>query len=230
MKNAIFITLILISFNGFCQNNNSLNNISISKILLPKDNNSTFTLTLSKSSGIYTYRYENIEISIIYYNKNNVYKLNDEPYTISHIKIFEQYNSGLINEMSGFAWNQNIRLNNYNGFKYGDSFIFSAHDFVYKQLRRMLYLSTNNFYIGIVIEPYSTDHQKEIFNAIYREAPQYFEKITMGEMRQEFITWDFKNKGAIKFGNDLLTGSNNSNTANLWYNKSEEIINKIYYR
>jgi len=218
--------------NDIYEDNSFLNNIIISEILLPKDDGYYFTLPLLKtrSSNTYEYIYQNIIINILYYYKGNIDY--SEPYAIpnvSYFKYFEDFHNGLITEIPNIVWHQNERLNVFNGFKYGDSFIFLAHEYSGMQLTRLLYLSTKNYYIRIRITT-NDNARMLLFDNIYLEAPQYF-KLYLDPYDGwiEIAVWENEDS-MLRFGNDLINGENNSYTANNWYFKSEEILNKIQYR
>jgi len=218
--------------NDIYEDNSFLNNIIISEILLPKDDGYYFTLPLLKtrSSNTYEYIYQNIIINILYYYKGNIDY--SEPYAIpnvSYFKYFEDFHNGLITEIPNIVWHQIERLNVFNGFKYGDSFIFLAHEYSSMQLTRLLYLSTKNYYIRIRITT-NDNARMLLFDNIYLEAPQYFELYSDPyDGGREIAVWENEDS-MLRFGNGLINGENNSYTANNWYLKSEEILNKIQYR
>jgi hypothetical protein len=234
MKYLIFVILILLNFTGFCQENNSLNNINISRILLPKEDGSSFIFKLSSAGKAqeFEYKYEGFDIFILYYNKHNFKDWDDiiDVTNIGYFKTFEQYNSGLIAEIPSISWFHNIRLNTLNGYKYADSFMFLTHEPSDMQLTRVLFLTTNNYYIKIMI---SKDFYREkarfiLFKNIYKETPQYFKIIKYFRTKEDTIVWD-DNNGKLRFADDLIAGKNKSKTANLWYQKTKKILNRIKY-
>jgi len=234
MKYTIFGILILLNFTGFCQENNSLNNINISKILLPKEDGNSFIFALSSSGDAqeFEYKYKDFDIFVLYYNKHNFNDWDDiiDVTNIGYFKTFERYNNGLIAEIPSVSWFHNIRLNTFNGYKYADSFMFLTHEPSDMQLTRVLFLTTNNYYIKIMISKdfYRENARMILFKNIYKETPQYFKIIKYFRIKEDIVVWDNDN-AQLRFAEDLITGKNNSSTANLWYMKTEEILNKIKY-
>jgi hypothetical protein len=232
MKDFIVVTLLLINLIGYCQDNTSLNNITISEIYLPKDDGTCTTLELSNTMGNYNYKFEDQEIYILYFYKNNTFY--DSPYSTFHdyFRLFEQYNSGIINEMPRIAPLQNTRFNIINNYKFVDAFIFLADEFINKQLTRIVYLMTNNYYIRIriTINLYNDMEREKLFEKIYEEVPQYFNLVSYESLfnGREIIIWD--KDGVIRFENDLLTGQNKSTIANTWFLETEKFLNNIQFK
>jgi hypothetical protein len=236
MRNILIFILLFITLACSGKDNNSLNNIIISKIILPKDDGNFITLKLSDNKGYFDYQFDDLEIYILYYNKDN--PTYDDAYdesNISYFQFFEQYNNRIIDEIPEIVWHHNIRFSVINGFKYVDSFMFAVHDFLDKQLTRLVYLSTKNYYIRIRITNnfYNAPEREILFDQIYQEVPQYFkifssEAIILG--RKDVVIWDFDNNGILRFSNDLINGQNKSKITNSWFVKSEEILNKIQYK
>jgi hypothetical protein len=234
MKNLISVLFLIIGFTTYCQENNPLNKITIKEISLPKDDGSQFIIKLTENKYNYEYNYRDLKIGVLYYKKGN-YIYDNPPYDNSNIKymqLFEQFNSKKIGEMPSLIWHQNIRFNNINNYKYADSFIFIAHDYTTKLLIRLLYLTTENYYIRIRITPGFTPNDIEyekIFQEIYQETPQYFRLDPVIKINgKEIIVWS--QADAIKFGNDLLAGIHGSKIVNLWFKGTEEILKMIQYK
>ena len=106
--------------------------------------------------------------------------------------------------MPYIVWHQNIRFSIINDYKYADAFIFLAHESTFKNLIRLSYFTTNNYYIKIRITPNLSGYYEleELFNKIYEETPQYFEFdpiITING--KKVLAWNIENPE--EFGNDL---------------------------
>jgi len=207
-------------------------NIKISEICLPKDDGTYMKLELTGNKGYYKYSYKNLMIDILYYEKkyNGPYDDVYDDVNINYMRLFEQYNNGEIVEMPEIIWHQNIRQNIINDNKYFDAFIFSAHEYTFKNLIRILYLILSDYYIRIRITPvFDNAYDREIlFENIYEETPQYFNfdpEITF--YGKKVLGWD-RDK-AINFGNDLLSGLHGSKIVNSWFNETEEILKMIQY-
>jgi hypothetical protein len=229
----IFLLLFL-TFNWLCYSQNlPLNNILISEISLPKDDNMYITIGLDAKNGSYRYRFKNQEVTMVYYNKNIDPEEFDSPLAEGNIRYFsliEGINSGEIEKIPRIAWLHNMRFNIINGIKYFDSFMFYADEATDKQLTRVLYFTTENYYIRIMIGiPYND--REELFSEIYGEVPQYFQIVyyesIIGRNGHEFIIWDNESNGKIECANDLLNGINRSRIINQWFRDTEEIVSRI---
>ena len=147
--------------------------------------------------------------------------------------------NGIIEEPQ-IVWHQNIRFNNINGVKFADTFIFLAHEFVDKSLIRNIYLTTNDYYIRLMITIHTdtsnlTENKimiENLFENIYNETPEYFEIFSDRgiDLGRPIIIWNRNTRGNIRFGDDLLSGQNQSETANSWFRKTEEVLNLMQFR
>jgi hypothetical protein len=232
MKNFIIIFLLIINILSCYQETEPLNSIVVTEISLPKDDNDHFIIKLTENKEYYEYNYKDLKIDILYYIKDN--HIYDDPYdniNIEYMQSFEQHNNGIINEMPEIVWHQNIRYNIINGYKYVDAFIFLAHESTFKNLIRILYFTTKDYYIRIRMTPiFDNDYELEIlFENIYKETPQYFifdPVITF--YGKKVLSWG--RDDALEFGNDLLSGIHGSKIVNIWFTRTEEILNKIQYK
>ena len=176
MKYYVSIFLAFLCFTGCCQENTSLNDFTISEIFIPKDDNNFITLELNKDIDYLDYIYKDFKILIFYYKKNGIFNENSvDEINIREMKLIEQYNNGEFEGKPNIGWLQNIRKNIINEKEYVDSFIFCSHEYTIKQLRRIVFITTNDFYIRIIITPNLSDiESEELFDEIYEETPQYF--------------------------------------------------------
>ena len=232
MKKLHLSFLIVVAGICYSQNVRALNDITILEILLPQENNTYITVKLNNDRGYYSYTFNNLDIGIFYNSRFS--DLPDGPGRnrfIEIIKLAENLNNGIIEEIPKIIWHQNSRLSTFNGIKCFDTFAFSEHVFTDKQLTRILYLTTDNYYIRISIRlSYSSVQYEKLFEKIYEEVPQYF-NLTSYESSfsvRGTIIWD--KDGVIRFGNDLLTGQNNSTIANSWFLETEKFLNNIQFK
>ena len=232
MKKYYLSFLMFVTGICYSQNVSPLNNITSSEIILPQENDTYITIALNKDMGYYSYTFNNLNISVVYTSRT--IDLLDKPYEKRYLEIMtiaENYNNGIIEEIPIISWHQNSRFSNFNGLKYFDTFSFSEHEFTDKQLTRILYITTNNHYIMIRISlPYTYAQRERLFDSIFEEVPQYFRIFSDKHINNPIIIWDFENKGNIKCGNDLINGKNESIIINTWFQKTNEIMNRIILR
>jgi len=231
---ALFLLLLLIVF-SCSQESNYLNNINISEIILPNDDNTYTILELTENDGNYQYRYMNNDITVIYYKRDGISKI-DEFYSklnIERIISFENLYNKNSEDFPYITWHQNIRFNSIANVQYVDSFIFLAHD--EKQLARILYTSTNNYLVMIRIAVPVPELMFDIYYDIYQDANNYFVPYDDPHNNENIkskniMMWDHENDGMQRFGDDLINGINESETAALWFANTEDFLERIKFR
>ena len=210
----------------------SMNKIDLKNINVIDDKNEENVNKIADNYGRLFYRYGMNLLSIEYFNKNAGFDVDDS--------IYQMYQRNVVNisllydiylyknirdNLPSFSSDTHIRENNMNGIKFIDSFYFSegiSYELGYSlALHRIIYISTNNYYIKINIQNIIIGRENHIMNQIISETPHYF---SLGEL---VTTWNKDNNGIEMFGNDLINGEHLSVTATNWYNETERILNGI---
>jgi hypothetical protein len=240
MKNMGFLFVLLLSITWDCLGADDListgmNKIDALEVVFREPNGSTGRIDLVNNEGTYRYEYGINIVTIDYWNKTAEF---DARYRYDNRYYPDEYMNmeiNLENRTSNFRsifFNQNITKNEMNDIVFIDSFCFSVFEAESIFLSRRIYLSTNNFNIRITIQG-----KRELINRIVEETPNYFKIRTAGgnndiEYNDEtkemgWPVWDYRNDATNRFGNDLLGGRHHSETVNIWYSETEEIMNGI---
>jgi hypothetical protein len=213
-------------FSGYLINQGELrpNNIGMNKIeavavILKEFNGNLVELKLNNDEGTYRYNYGINIVTINYWKKTAEfdarYQYDNRYYPDEYTQMENNIENG-INDFNSVFFNQNIAKNEINDIIFVDSFCFAVFEAESIFLSRRIYLSTGNYNIRITIQG-----QNELNNKIIEEVPNYFRIGTAG-----LPAWNSR-ESRISFGNDLIDGIHSSETANIWYLETEEIINGI---
>jgi len=237
IKNISLLFLCLITLFACSQESNFLNNINISEIILPGDDNTYTSLSLTEIYNNYQYRYRNNDVTIEIYKRDSISKI-DEFYSklnVERILSFENLHNKNSDDFPFIHSHQNIRFNNIANILYVDSFMFFFSD--EKYMARIMYTSTNNYLIMIRIAVPDPEKLFDVYYDIYQEAKDYFVPYenpppTDNEniKSKNIMMWDYDNNGMQRFGDDLINGINESETAVLWFADTENFLERIKFR
>jgi len=234
IKKIALLFLLLLTLLTCSPESSYLNNINISEIILPNDEGNNIELLLSNDYE-YRYRYKNNDITLLIYKKDGISEI-DEFYSklnIERIISFENLYNRNSEDFPYITWHQNMRFNNIADVQYVDSFIFFAHD--EKQLARLIYTSTSNYLIMIRIAAPVPELMYDVYFDIYQEVKDYFvpyEDPYSNEIikSKNIMMWDRENDGMLRFGDDLINGLNESETARLWFANTEDFLERILFK
>ena len=201
-----------------------MNNTNIKKILF-KNINLFEEIIIEGIKKDFTFIYKNNIVTITFYGKNNIF---DNPYDKHFMESIDGLENCIQDGNENFPiiyFNTNMRKNMKNDIIFIDSFVFSAWDNVDKWLRRIIYFSTNNYNVSIEIRLRDNNIQENIgiIKKIIEDDPQYFSS------NDDNIFWTNGNS-LIKFGENILNGTHQSEIVKSWYNDTEYILNGIYIK
>jgi hypothetical protein len=228
-------------FSGFLEEINksaenfSMNKINPSKLSVTNIDGESYCYDIDGNEGSFLVDYNMNKVYIKFWSKVATFDSDYEFENVYYSEKYQQMETSIYNGIDNFPshyFNQNRRKNTINSITFVDSFTFSAYEVEDQQLRRTIFFSTNNYNFEITL---LADNKDLIANMIY-EAPLYFKIRTFDEQNditsskdiEGNIIWDYLNNAAKKFGDDLLSGTNPSKTANDWYKETEDFISGLY--
>jgi hypothetical protein len=228
-------------FSGFLEEINespeniSMNRISPSKLSVTNIDGEAYIYDIDGKEGSFSFDYNMNKVYINFWSKLATFDSDYEFKNTYYPEEYQQMEISIYSEIDNFPshyFNQNRRKNTINGITFVDSFTFSAYEVEDQQLRRTIFFSTNDYDFEITL---LADDKDLIKNMIF-EAPLYFKirnfdeqnDITSSKDIEGNIIWDYLNKAAKKFGDNLISGTNPSKTATAWYKETEDFISGLY--
>lgn len=216
---------------------NPMNNIDIKFVVLTIiDGNNRFKVEDKYST--YSCEYGMNKILLSFYNKNEIF--DDEfqhnnsyyPKRYREMELCIDYD---INIFPSIYFSANQRKITKNNITFVDAFMFCAHESQDQEIWRVIYFTTNNYDIEIIILIPGSSYNNDLIKKIMIEAPQYFLLYKNNipydyngeDPRENMVLWDYKNDAIEKFGEDLRIGINPSKTLMQWYNETEKILESL---
>jgi hypothetical protein len=213
---------------------NPMNKIDIEFLILTNiDGNNKFKI--AEKHGDYSCEYGMNKIYISFYNRNEDFDQDFQYFNFYFPDDYRKMELCIDNDVNIFPsiyFSTNQRKNMKNNITFVDAFMFCAHESQDQEIRRVIYFTTNNYDIEIIMLIPGSSGNNEIIRKIMTEAPQYFllykndikHDYNGEDPRSNTVVWSFANDGIEKFGKDLIIGKNPSKTLMQWYNETEKIL------
>ena len=215
--------------NGNNDNSNGpMNNINITRIILPNNDGGREIIELNDDSGSYTYNFGQNRIYINYFKRNVKFDPIFMYQNAYDPDFFESLDRGINKEIIDFPhwyFNDNMRKQVINNVIIVDSFKFYAQEHTSQLLYRTLFISTENYNITLAIN-IPAENIKELYDMIVSEVPEYF-IIDLNARHPDFIVMWRSSDSIVDFGNELINENHKSITATDWYRETERLINGL---
>jgi hypothetical protein len=215
---------------------NPMNIIDIEYLILANiDGNNKFRIV--DKYGSYSCEYGMNKIYISFYNRNEDFDEDfqyDKFYDSDDYREMELCIDNNANVFPSIYFSTNHRKNIKNNITFVDAFMFSAYESQDQEIWRVIYFTTNNYDINIIMRIPGSSYGNDIIKKIMAEAAQYFllyknnikydyngeDPATKGNM----VLWDYENNATERFGEDIINNKNPSKTLTQWYNETEKIL------
>jgi len=218
---------------------NPMNKMDLNYIILPIITENNKFMVKDKYGG-YSCEYGMNEIYLSFYNKNETFDKGFQHNNYYYPEMYRKmefcidYDIDDIDIFPSIYFSTNQRKNMKNNITFVDAFMFCAFESQDQEIRRVIYFTTNDYDIEIIMRIPGSGYNNDLIKKIMKEAPQYFllykndvaSDYNGEDPKENTVIWDSYN-GPKKFGEDLRIGENPSKTLMQWYNETEEILESL---